>query len=81
MRIRVLAFAHLRELLEQADLDVELPSGATAGDAWSELARRRPGIAPARASARFARNGAIVAADEPLIDGDELALLSPVGGG
>ena len=81
MRIHVLAFAHLRELLEQADFDLELPAGATAADAWNELASRRPALQPARAATRFARNGGLVAADEALRDGDELALLPPVGGG
>jgi len=81
MQIRVLAFAHLRELLGQAGLAVELPADATAGDAWALLAQRLPALAAAGASTRFARNGALVSAGEPLRDGDELALLPPVGGG
>jgi molybdopterin synthase catalytic subunit len=81
MQIRVLAFAHLREALGQADLALELPPDATAGDAWATLARRLPALAAAGASTRFARNGAMISAQEPLCDGDELALLPPVGGG
>jgi len=81
MQIRVLAFAHLREALGQAELACELPSNATAGDAWTMLAQRLPALAAAGATTRFARNGALVSAQEPLRDGDELALLPPVGGG
>ena len=81
MQIRVLAFAHLRELLGQGELAFELPANATAGDAWSVLIQRLPALATAGASTRFARNGRLVSAEEPLRDGDEFALLPPVGGG
>ncbi len=81
MQIRVLAFAHLRELLGRAELALELPANAKAGDAWALLAQRLPALAAAGASTRLARNGALVSAQEPLRDGDELALLPPVGGG
>ncbi len=81
MQIRVLAFAHLRELLGQAELAFQLPANATAGDAWALLVQRLPPLAAVGASTRFARNGALVSAQEPLSDGDELALLPPVGGG
>jgi molybdopterin synthase catalytic subunit len=81
MQIRVLAFAHLREALGQAELAFELPANATAGDAWAILAQRLPALAAAGSSTRFARNGALVSPQEPLCEGDELALLPPVGGG
>jgi molybdopterin converting factor small subunit len=81
MQIRVLAFAHLRELLGRAELALELPANAKAGDAWALLAQRLPALAATGASTRLARNGALVSAHEPLRDGDELALLPPVGGG
>ncbi len=47
MQIRVLAFAHLREALGQAELAFELPANATAGDAWAMLAQRLPALAAA----------------------------------
>jgi len=81
MRIHVLAFAHLRELLHDGAFDLELAPGGTAADAWDELARRHPAIGAMRGSIRLARNGAIVEAGEPLREGDELALLPPAGGG
>jgi len=81
MLIRVVAFARLRELLSASERSLELPSGARAGDAWDALARGRAELAALRASTRVAINGRVVPFDEALADGDELALLPPVGGG
>jgi len=38
-------------------------------------------LEPLRASTRFARNGALARGDAALRDGDEVALMPPVGGG
>ncbi|HEV3195890.1 MAG TPA: MoaD/ThiS family protein [Candidatus Cybelea sp.] len=81
MRIRVLAFARLRELLGAPEITLELPEGARVVDAWSALAQGCSELDEQRASTRAARNGNLVAFEEPLADGDELAILPPVGGG
>ncbi len=81
MKIQVLAFARLRELLARADPTLELPDGARVRDAWKALAERHPGMEDLRASTRIACNGALVSAEQQLHAGDELALLPPVGGG
>jgi molybdopterin synthase catalytic subunit len=81
MRIAIAAFAGLREIVGAAPAHLELPGGASAGDAWSALERRHPALAAYADSTRLARNGRLVASSEALCDGDELALLPPVGGG
>ena len=81
VRVRVLAFARLRELLASGELTLELAAGARVSDAWERLADGIGPLAQLRSSTRFARNGRIVSFEEPLADGDELALLPPVGGG
>lgn len=81
VRVRVLAFARLRELLPQTQPEIELRSGARVGDAWALLAQRYPALGELRGSTRVARNGAMASFDDVLADGDELALLPPVGGG
>ncbi len=81
MRIRVLAFARLRELVDLPERSLDLPAGARVEDAWSALVRAFPALDAERACTRAACNGRLVAFDAPLADGDELALLPPVGGG
>jgi molybdopterin converting factor small subunit len=81
VRVRVVAFARLRELLGGPSHDVELPQGASAQDVWNSLLSRCNGIAELAESTRIARNGRIVMRTELLSDGDEVALLPPVGGG
>lgn len=80
MRIRLLAFARARELLGDAH-DLELGDAALVRDIWPELTRRAPALDALAGSMRVARNGRIAAADEPLAEGDEVALLPPPGGG
>lgn len=81
MRVRVLAFARLRELLDAPERSLDLSEESRVADAWSALVREHPALANERGSTRAARNGHLVSFDEVLADGDELALLPPVGGG
>jgi len=79
--VRVLAFARLRELLGFGERAVHVPEGTTVEVLWSTLASQAPQLAPLRASTRFARNGALASGTTALHEGDEIALLPPVGGG
>jgi molybdopterin converting factor small subunit len=81
MRVRVLAFARLRELLGFGQRDVEVPPETTVEALWLQLVPAALPGAALRASTRFARNGTLVEATAPLCDGDEVALMPPVGGG
>src|SRR5439155_312000 len=40
MNVRVVLFAKPRELVGQPNLELALPAGATAADAWSQLSSR-----------------------------------------
>jgi molybdopterin synthase catalytic subunit/molybdopterin synthase sulfur carrier subunit len=81
MRVRVLAFARLRELLGFGERDLDLAPQATLADAWSALTAGVPEASRLRGSTRFARNGVLSDGATALGDGDEIALLPPVGGG
>lgn len=81
MRVRLLAFARVREVLGSGELQLDLAEGSTAHDAWQTLAQRAGALAELRDSTRFAHNGRIAAPHTTLSEGDELALLPPAGGG
>jgi molybdopterin synthase catalytic subunit len=81
MRIDVRLFALQRQQLGVRQLAIEVGEGATIEDAWAALCVAHPVLAPAGASMRFARNGVYADPDDPLADGDELALIPPVAGG
>ena len=80
VRVRVTGFARVREILGESK-EAEVPSPAFARDLWTLLCRDHPDLCALSASTRIARNGELVSPETPLIEGDEIALLPPVGGG
>ena len=76
MRVTVRLFAGLRERAGTGMRELELPEGSRAGDVCPalELDERPGGLA-------LAVNRRYVEDDEPLSDGDEVALIPPVSGG
>ncbi len=81
IRVHVRLFAMQRELAGTRALDLLLPFGATIEDAWTEVVRLHPSLAPGRPALRFAHNGAYAPADTVLGEGDEVAMIPPVSGG
>jgi len=81
MRVQVLYFAVFRERLRRDGEELELPGGARVGDAVAALAERHPVVAALRGRFQVAVNQAMAGDDQPLADGDELALIPPVAGG
>jgi molybdopterin converting factor small subunit len=81
VRIRVLVFARLREIVGAPETMVALLEGARVEDVWTSLCERCPALGAERTSTRSARNGRIVGFETALADGDEVAFLPPVGGG
>src|SRR6202022_4486035 len=73
MNVRVVLFAKPRELVGQPNLELALPAGATAADAWSQLSTRYD-LGPLPRSFRCAANSESAGGNEPLKDGDELAV-------
>lgn len=81
MKIRVRLFAALREATGRAELELEMPSGATPEAVWQSLTGQRPGLAPRRASLTVAINRRYATFDQELDDGDEVVFVPPVSGG
>jgi len=81
MTVRVRLFASLRETAGRGELELELPEGASAEDAWRALVDHHPRLAPSRTSLAAAVNRRYVEFHETLRAGDELVFLPPVSGG
>ena len=74
-------FASLREIAAAEDAALELPSGASAEDAWQALCARHPALRGRRGSLSVAVNRRYAPWTEPLGEGDELVFIPPVAGG
>ncbi|MBN1935439.1 MAG: MoaD/ThiS family protein [Anaerolineae bacterium] len=79
MRVKVKLFAAARELVGKGTLALDLPAGATVDMLSAQLFDAWPGLRDMRL--RFAVNAAYAGLDTVLRDGDEIALIPPVGGG
>jgi molybdopterin synthase catalytic subunit len=77
----MLLFALYRERAGTGSLMVELPQGATVGDAVSKMRELYPQLAPPSVSIVAAVNTDYVDDSRPLHEGDQIALIPPVSGG
>ncbi len=80
MQLRVLYFAVFRERLGRDHELIELAGGDVAA-LVAALEARHDAIRALRGRYRVAVNQAMVGPDEPLAEGDEVALIPPVAGG
>jgi MoaE-MoaD fusion protein len=76
MTITVRLFAGLRERAGTRERKLELAEGARAGDVWASLS-----LGEEPAGLLYAVNKQYAGRDQPLADGDEIALIPPVSGG
>ncbi len=81
MRVRVLFFGVLKELLGRASDEVSLPAGATVGDVVAHYEAQAPKLREWARSVALAVNQEYASPATPLHDGDEVGLLPPVSGG
>jgi molybdopterin synthase catalytic subunit len=80
MNVRVRLFASAREAAGVGHLLLDLPAGATVRDAIAAVTKQHPLVAEIRQMV-IARDRDYVTLDEPLAEGNELALIPPVSGG
>jgi molybdopterin synthase sulfur carrier subunit len=82
MVVRVLYFAGLRDAVGVDEESLDLPPAVTTvAELCAHLAARHRAYGDRRAHVRVARNEAFARDDEPLADGDVVALIPPVAGG
>ncbi|OLC54262.1 MAG: hypothetical protein AUH85_12190 [Chloroflexi bacterium 13_1_40CM_4_68_4] len=80
MRVLVRLFASYREAAGRGQFDIELPEGARVRDVVARVLAENPLLRSQREIVA-ARNREYVGLDEPIADGDEVALIPPVSGG
>ncbi|HEV2250681.1 MAG TPA: molybdenum cofactor biosynthesis protein MoaE [Candidatus Limnocylindria bacterium] len=80
MHVRVRLFASAREAAGVGHLLLELPDGASVGDAIAAITRQHPLVGEIRQMV-IAKDREYVGLDAPLTDDSELALIPPVSGG
>jgi molybdopterin converting factor subunit 1 len=81
MRIRLLSFAVLREIVGSSELDLDVPAGSRALDVWQILRTRHPQLADMQQPPMTAINEEYADPAAELRAGDELAFIPPVAGG
>ena len=81
IRVRVLFFGRLRELLGTAEDHPEIAGETTLESLFASYAAKYPQLANFRSSLVASRNQEFAAWDTRLSAGDEIAFLPPVSGG
>ena len=81
MRVRVLFFGRLREIVGREADEAELDTGARVEDLFARYSLRFPQLAELRAATAPSVNQEFAAWQAPLSAGDEVAFLPPVSGG
>jgi sulfur-carrier protein len=82
MRLHILYFAAVRELVAREEETLDAPASVqTVGDFTAWIASQHPVLAGRMGSVRVARNEVFAESEEALANGDVLALIPPVAGG
>jgi molybdopterin converting factor subunit 1 len=81
MHVKVRLFARLRDIAGAAELDCDVPAGATPQTVWERLAGEHPELSRYAGAISCAVNEEYSKFTTPLEHGDEVAFLPPVSGG
>jgi molybdopterin converting factor subunit 1 len=81
MRVRVLFFGRLKDIVGKSEEDAEVSEGARVEDLFARYGRNFPELARFRPSVMASVNQEFAEWRAPLSSGDEVAFLPPVSGG
>ena len=81
LRVKVLFFGRVRELVGRSEESVEIGEGTTLAELFDGYQQRYPALAGFRSSLVASCNQEFVPWDTPLSAGDDIAFLPPVSGG
>jgi molybdopterin synthase catalytic subunit len=81
VRVQVLFFGMVKDVVGRASETLELPEGKRLADVFDHYASKAPSLREFASSIVLARNHEFTPPDTALADGDEIAFLPPVSGG
>ncbi len=81
MKVRLLYFAVLRDIIGESTGEITLDEGTRPRDVWASLRDTHPRLAGYQNPPLTAVNESYVSPDVALHDGDELVFIPPVAGG
>jgi molybdopterin converting factor subunit 1 len=81
VRVKVLFFGQLKDIVGRSEDSLELPDQADLGSVFARYAEQFPKLSDLRKSIVLARNQQFSDPSTPVSDGDEIAFLPPVSGG
>jgi molybdopterin converting factor subunit 1 len=81
IKVEVLLFGQAREMAGRPKIELELDDPASVASAFAALKTLHPKIEQLERSLLFAINEEYASREQPLADGDRLAVLPPVSGG
>jgi molybdopterin synthase catalytic subunit len=81
MRVRVLFFGPLKDLVGTSSEEIDLPAGSDLRAVFEHYQARQPRLGELARSIVMARNREFAPPSTPVSEGDEIAFLPPVSGG
>ena len=81
MRVKVLFFGVLKDIVGSAEESLEIPANSTVASLFEDYSQRFETLRDKRPSILFARNREFATPETSLCDQDEVAFLPPVSGG
>lgn len=81
MQIKVLLFAQLKEMVGASDIELELPKGCTGKELVEKLVSHCPDIGSLRDSLMLSMDDDYITENDEILEGSEIAVLTPVSGG
>ena len=81
IRVELLLFAVLRDIVGADQKELRLPEGTRAGDVWQQLRREHQQLADYVSPPMTAVNESYAPPETELRDGDRIAFIPPVSGG
>ena len=81
MRISVLLFASLADIVGTREISINTPGFTDVNSVFDKLAKDFPSLETYRSTVLFALNSEFAHPASPVKDGDEIAFFPPVSGG